>query len=727
MRINRLLFFGINAKIRLILLILIAVHLSSSAQKESFSIKKTSFSSDKFDEFAPVFYKGGLVFCTNRNSGMADYSTSQNQGLLKIFYADTTAGGKWHNPRLLSKELKTKLNDGPVTFNGTSDTIYYSRNQITDERIKKILPTRNKLGIFYAVYDGKKWTKIREMRFNSEWYNLTTPYLSPDGTKIYFASDKPDGYGGSDIYYSQLKNGYWEDPVNLGPTVNTKGNESYPFMNEDGELFFSSDGHQSLGGKDIFVTKVHGAGWYQPIRLEEPINSKFDDFGIVMTADKNEGYFSSNRGKTIDIFQFRSDLLQVWFSEIQKKNQYCISISDTGSIQVDTMKLNYEWDFGDNTKVIGRSVQHCYPGPGRYKINLDLSDRKRGTPFLRKLSYDIEIVDFEQPFITSPDYAVIGDTVEFSGMKSFCPGNRISGYFWDFGDGIRGEGEKTGHAYNVAGEYEIRLGVRLRSIITGNAGKKAVTKKILIFATEQEKTAYLSGLPVARKVHTDIEKYPNVIIHSRYSAENDYKKEAIFQVEILRTSERTPLNSTFFKNVPAKYSVKEVYDAEAGIYSYIVDQHVSLMATYPAYNELIAGGYNNACVRIFVLTDPAEKELYVFERTYGLLTDSYFDASNRLVTNAYLMLDQVVLMMNKYPGIILEIGVHTDNQGLPASLQSLSLLRAQMIMNYLIDRGVNSNRMIAKGYGSTRPLTSNTTYLDKRLNRRIDFTILLNQ
>ena len=160
------------------------------------------------------------------------------------------------NVRLFSKSLKTKFNDGPVTFSSKGDTIYYSRNIIVDGKLSELSSVRNKLGIFYAVFDGEEWTKIRELRINNEWYNVTTPWSLRDGKRLYFASDKPGGYGGSDLYYCQWNNDYWDEPVNLGPVINTKGNESYPFMNSAGEFFFSSDGHPGIGGKDIFFSTI---------------------------------------------------------------------------------------------------------------------------------------------------------------------------------------------------------------------------------------------------------------------------------------------------------------------------------------------------------------------------------------------------------------------------------------------------------------------------------------
>jgi len=184
------------------------------------------------------------------------------------------------------------------------------------------------------------------------------------------------------------------------------------------------------------------------------------------------------------------------------------------------------------------------------------------------------------------------------------------------------------------------------------------------------------------------------------------------------------LANPLFRGVPAKYSVQEVFYPETATYSYVIDQQMNLMAAYPAYREMHSLGFRSAIVKLYVLQDPAERELNVLKRNYGVMTDTYFDARNRLVTNAYLMLDQVVMLMNKYPSLKLEIGVHTDNQGVPTTLQTLSQTRAQVIVNYLINRGIAAGRLTPRGYGSTRPVASNDTWLDRRLNRRVEFSVV---
>jgi hypothetical protein len=464
-------------------------------QSETYSVKKAAFSTDKYDEFSPVSYKNGIVFCSNRaTTKILSYSTEDNKGLIKITFFDTLAENQSQSVKFFSKKLNSKFNDGPVTFSSKGDTIYYSRNILVDGKMSELSTVRNKLGIFYAVLDGNEWTKIRELRINNEWYNVTTPWLSPNGKRLYFASDKPGGYGGSDLYYSQWKNDYWDDPVNLGPVINTKGNESYPFVNAAGEFFFSSDGHPGMGGKDIFFSRYSDTSWIAPVALDAPINSKYDDFGISTDTLMDEGYFSSNRDKSIDVFHFRTINPQIFYSSPQRENNYCFVFRDSGAIVIDTVTLQQKWSFGDGTSDNGSVVRHCFPGPGKYTVRLDIIERETGRLFFTKLIDNLELKDFEQPYINAPDYSVKGDNVSFDGYKSYIPGYSIVNFSWDFGDNIKSGGAKVTHSYLKKGEYVVNLELALKSDSTGSFKKTGVSRKIIVFNDKQESNSYQAGL-----------------------------------------------------------------------------------------------------------------------------------------------------------------------------------------------------------------------------------------
>lgn len=712
-------------KLYILILLSLFCQLSLKAQQETYTVTRASFSSDKYDEFSPVYYKNGIVFCSNRKSGsLADYSTSQGKGTFKINYIDTTGKVTWKKAKLFSKSLKTRLNDGPASFTRTGDTIYFSRNLKIDGRLGDLSNQGNKLGIFSAVLEEGKWKNIREFRFNSDYYNVTTPFVSSDGSKLFFSSDRPGGYGGSDIYVCLMKNGIWEDPVNLGPIINTMGNESYPYVNPAGELFFASDGHYGMEGKDIFFSRIKDNEWLPPVRLDPPLNSQYDDFGIITDTLINEGFFSSNRNKSIDILKFKTNIPQIYYTDIQKENQYCFRFSDSGAIEVDTLYLKYVWEFGDGKKASGEEVNHCFPGPGMYEVKLAIDDRATGKLFFSKLAYTLELKDFEQPYINSPDIIVIGEPVYFDGLKSFFPGYEAITYTWDFGAGTRMLGESVKYTFNESGEYNINLGVKLKSLSTGVIHNTGVTKKIVVLDNDQEKTAYFAKKASVKPNLPDLRKFNNAKIVTKYSAEEDIKKDALFKINLLSTKSRIDLNSSFFRNLPDKYSLIEVFEQENGLYSYIVSEQMNLMETYPSFKELYRLGFKDVQIKLDVIKDPVEKELLLLEKNYGILTDNYFGSYGSLKSSAYLILDQIVILMNRNPKIRLEVGVHTDNLGTSADNLRVSQTRAQAMVKYLINRGINGNRLVAKGYGGEMPVASNFFEKDRRLNRRVDFKLI---
>jgi outer membrane protein OmpA-like peptidoglycan-associated protein len=715
-----------NYKLTLVILLTAFMQSVLFGQPETYIIKKTSFSSDKYDEFSPVIYKNKLVFCTNRSlTKLMNYSTDQDKGFIKINVFDTVDKSSSLQPvQLFSKDLTTKLNDGPVTFNPGGDTIYFSRNLVVDGKLSELSSVRNKLGIFYAISNGAEWVKIRELRINSEWYNVTTPWISPDGKKLYFASDKPGGYGGSDLYYSQWTKDYWDEPVNLGPVINTRGNESYPFINAAGEFFFSSDGHPGFGGKDIFFSRMADTSWIEPVCLDAPINSQYDDFGIFTDTLMSAGYFSSNRDKSVDIFHFSTVYPQIFYSIPQKENNYCFTFTDKGSLVIDSVNLQYIWSFGDTESAEETTVMHCFPGPGNYVVRLNIVERETGNLFFTKFICNLQIRDFEQPYIEAPDFAVKGENIPFNGLKSYLPGYNILSYSWDFGEKTRDKGEKVMHSFDKSGEYSVYLELAIRSDLSGIIKKTGVTRKILIVNNRQESTSYLNNSNSGTKVYPDVRNSENAVIKTQYSAEEEFQKQAVFSVELLRSNTRVDKNDARFKNVPDLYTIRERYDPTNGEYSYTVEQYMNLMAAFPAYRKMASLGFKDVQVRMFVLTDPPERELYNLVRINGAFADSYFDFADRLTSNAFIMLDQIVKYMNKNPLLRLEIAVHTDNSGNADSNDALSQKRAQLLVDYLVNRGVNSRRLVAKGYGGSKPIASNQLEKDRKLNRRIDFTII---
>ncbi|ADB40923.1 OmpA family protein [Spirosoma linguale] len=208
--------------------------------------------------------------------------------------------------RRFSRTINTKYHEGPATFSKDGLRIIFTRNNYNNGRTSKSAEGVTKLKLYTAVQQNGSWTAIEELPFNSDEYSVGHPTLSQDEQLLYFASDMPGGFGGTDLYVSRYTNGQWGRPVNMGAMINTKGNELFPFVDEVGNLYFSSDGRKGLGGLDIFVgSLINGQSVRSVEPLDAPINSVQDDFGLITDGSRRGGYFSSNRRNgNDDIYRF---------------------------------------------------------------------------------------------------------------------------------------------------------------------------------------------------------------------------------------------------------------------------------------------------------------------------------------------------------------------------------------------------------------------------------------
>ena len=705
-----------------VLLIALLLPLLASGQSETYSIKKARLSSNSSDEFSPVYYQNGIVFCSNTTRSLVrNYLTPDDKGLLNIVFADTTT---WKS-RIFSKDLRTIFNDGPASFSKNGDTVYFSRNIRTDVNRDDVSP-RNKLGIFSAVLENGNWGKILDFRFNNEYYNITTPFISPDGKRLFFAADNPDGMGGTDLYYCDWKVDYWDDPVNMGPEVNTPGNESYPSVNSEGGVFFSSDGHPGFGGKDVFYTRQSGDKWLPPAHLDAPVNSKYDDFSLVADPMMSQGYFSSNREGTLDIFQFRTNVRQLFYCDKQRVNQYCFKFTDKDVIPVDSRYLQLVWNFGDGNTAQGLNAEHCFKGPGLYQVRLDATDKLTGRAVFTKLSFDLDLRDIEQPVILSPASAMAGAPVTLDGTTSDFAGSSILNYTWHFGDGNYSKDGSTQHIYPDKGDYDVRLGLIVRNENTGVIREVCSVKPIKVFSSTAEKEAFDRQSAEPAPV-VDIFDYDQAVTSNVWSAENSLNEFIAYRLEVLRSKTKLEKTDEAFRRLPDKYTLRENFLSGESEFSYTIAEEHTLMANYPSYSEISKLGFTEAKVYPVVVEDPAERELNNLEKVFGVSTDFLFVRNTQTLSSAGTqLLDLVLGFMGKYPSIRLQVACHTDNTGSAYTNQTLSGRRADAMVNYLVMNGISRNRLVSKGYGGTRPIAPNYQESDRKNNRRIDFTILWN-
>jgi outer membrane protein OmpA-like peptidoglycan-associated protein/tetratricopeptide (TPR) repeat protein len=273
------------------LLLGVAKHEEMLATKAFFKVEPVSLNSVQND-MCPILYGEGIVFASNRGEAgaLTNVHSWTGQKFLTLYYA-LGSEVNFAFPVPFAEEIVGKLNDGPACFSADGNTMYFTRNSVEDKKTKLDPGFKIKLKIFISTKTGNKWSDPAEFGFNGDDFNTCHPAISKDGSTLFFASDRPGGQGGMDIWKSDWDGSSWGNPINLGEAINTPGNELFPYKASNGDFYFSSNGQYGLGGLDIFIQE--GSSTIQNVGA--PINSSDDDFGICLYPDGVTGYFGSNR------------------------------------------------------------------------------------------------------------------------------------------------------------------------------------------------------------------------------------------------------------------------------------------------------------------------------------------------------------------------------------------------------------------------------------------------
>ena len=257
-------------------------------------------------------YNNKLVFTSARDTGSLGQRihTWTDQYFTSLYSSDLDENFNPNKVERFDNHLKSKFNESTPVFTKDSSTVYFTRNNYLDGKRGQNGSGITLIKIYKAVLKNNEWTDIKELPFNSNEYSTAHPTLSPDEKTLYFASDMPGTLGQSDLFKVAIigKDSYGK-PVNLGPLVNTPGRETFPFISQDNEIYFASDGHPGMGGLDIFMSKINADGSFKRIEnIGSDINSPFDDFAYWIDLDTRYGFFSSNKVNGLgfdDIYKFK--------------------------------------------------------------------------------------------------------------------------------------------------------------------------------------------------------------------------------------------------------------------------------------------------------------------------------------------------------------------------------------------------------------------------------------
>jgi len=265
------------------------------SQTKLFDEKALDINSEKSDFGAVLTNDNFLYFATARNKARKNYGWNE-EPFLDLYKSVYNADGTFSEPVPVT-EINSKFHDGPAAISADGNTMYFASESFKEGDFEKDKAKKLKYGQVYlykATKEGDKWGNIKALPFTSKTYSTSSPSLSKDGKTLYFSSNMPGSLGGNDVWKVTVnEDGSFGTPENLGKSVNTEGNESFPFITDDNKLYFSSDGRKGFGALDVFVIDLNRKT--EATNVGAPVNTAKDDFAFSFNTAKNIGFFSSNR------------------------------------------------------------------------------------------------------------------------------------------------------------------------------------------------------------------------------------------------------------------------------------------------------------------------------------------------------------------------------------------------------------------------------------------------
>ena len=268
--------------------------------EERFLISTFRFNSP-YAEYGAHFFRHGLVFASSRDKDLL-IKRKPSDGIFadesfhNVYYAERNDVEEWTNlAPFHTKQTASAYHEGPMAFYDNFRKCAFTQSNVNNGKAVYDSAGKVNLRIYLAdVSPSGEFGEVTSFEHNDDGYSNAHPSFSREGKTIYFSSTMPSGQGASDLYYSTLNDGRWTKPVNLGDAVNTREDESFPFIANDTTLYFSSNGHGGLGGLDIYVSYKRNGQFGEPLNLGSPLNTRYDDFSFVCDSLGRTGYIASN-------------------------------------------------------------------------------------------------------------------------------------------------------------------------------------------------------------------------------------------------------------------------------------------------------------------------------------------------------------------------------------------------------------------------------------------------
>ena len=649
------------------------------------------------DDFSPVIYKKGIVFTSDRDNefGVVYIDKGTKKNLWDVFYAEQQDSFNFSAPVDFSRKINSAYHDGPVCFTADEKTIYFTTTGRKEQ--KKVLM------IYESRFFNGEWSEPEPIKLNDPEFSIAHPAITQDGQTLYFASDMPGGFGASDIYVStrDLKN-EWSKPVNLGPEVNTKSSDNYPYVDANGVLYFSSAGHKGLGKLDIFSAIKKADGHYELKNLGYPVNSSADDFGFTCDSLYSKGFYSSNReGVHDNIYGFYASLPKFCNCDTARSSGLCYTFFEERSIaDHDTLGVSYEWDFGDGTRAKGNSIDHCFSKPGKYSIRLNIVDNSTGVLFYNQSSYEMDLERSGTLNINVPDSIGIASKMMIDGKGNAIPGYTIRNYCWKIDDRDFRKGIKTQINFVEPGEKKIRLGV---------FAENNKTKQLKEFCTM--KTVYVVNDKNFTRTKRTRDSLAFVNVRGNFVVH-------FGSIKNMNTSNSHVFNT--YKEVNTFYG--------SGIYRFSKSEIKEIVETLPYGTANIDKG-TVPTIALFEGDVQISDPISVLKGTINdpekvVAYTVFFNQGEYKLNGAKkINLEDVADALLKNPLFKLDIVAHTDGRGPLDYNQKLAKDRANAIKSYLVSLGIDSKRIKTLSVIESAKVSAGLDDHGKRAYRRADLIV----
>ncbi|HHG86202.1 MAG TPA: tetratricopeptide repeat protein, partial [Bacteroidetes bacterium] len=631
-----------------------------------FQIRRIPNINSKASEISPVVYKSGIAFASTRKRGFLFRSFNRKSKLpfYDLYFAQKSPGGRLKKPVYLRQNLNTRLHDGPIIFSRPDNVAFITRSNSDRKGRKRDAAGFRSVNIYRIENKLDRWSKGESVPFNSKEYNLAHPAISRDGNTLYFTSDMPGGFGGTDLYVSHLRGETWTKPQNLGAEINSEANEGYPFLSNDSTLYFSSDRAEGFGGKDIFYAHLEGGTWANARNAGYPLNTSSDDFAFSIRGNSPYGYFSSNRNGSQgddDIFGFRR------FRGIDGTVVDSRTGKPLAGARIEIQGLNlgtkvYETGADGTFRHYlrqGQEVLLAATAAEHYKYKGTVSVGTVGFDENLRLKISLESV---RRFMVE---GIIKDAQADSllgGVLVRIIGKQEQRIFTDKNGKYKQELE-SGVEYTA---IFYKPGYQLKVVDLSTVGAGEAKHYFVNIEMKKGRSLLLAGMV------SDQEKgriLPNANIHI-FDAHTQKKLQAF----------TARSDGMFWKALPANQD-----------YSIVATRQGYLSHRLDIVKEQLVSDTVQARMELMPLQ--ANKVVKVVYHQYN---SSQTDILGRRDLNeiAYLLLDN--------PEISVALSSHTDSRGSSRFNRKLSQERANSMSNYLVSRGISRRRIIAKGYGESK-------------------------